>query len=99
VGVERRNENLIGALFTVLHGEIEMIQSTVFVVVLIVLALAADIVPAAAQSAYSYPWCLVGVKSGHFSCYFNDYQQCMTSKSGLGGHCARSPYYRGPDRL
>jgi hypothetical protein len=84
--------------FTVSHGRDEMSQSAVFVVVLTILALAADIVPAASQSPYSYPWCLVGVKSGHFSCYFNNYQQCMTSKSGLGGHCARSPYYRGPDR-
>jgi hypothetical protein len=55
-------------------GENQMSQSTVFVVVLTILALAADMVPATAQSPYSYPWCLVGVKSGHFSCYFNNYQ-------------------------
>jgi hypothetical protein len=75
-----------------------MLQSIIFAVALTTLALAAHATPAAAQSPYSYPWCLVGVKSGHFSCYFNNYQQCMTSKSGLGGHCAHSPYYRGPDR-
>jgi hypothetical protein len=34
----------------------------------------------------------------NFSCYFNNYQECMASKSGLGDHCSRSPYYRGPDR-
>jgi hypothetical protein len=72
-------------------------QSTVFVV-LTILALAADIVPAAAQSPYTYPWCLQGAKSGNFSCYFNNYQECMATKSGLGGHCIRSPYYRGPVR-
>jgi hypothetical protein len=32
-------------------------QSTFFVVVLTILALAANVVPAAAQSPYSYPWC------------------------------------------
>ena len=75
-----------------------MPQSIVLAVALSILALAALAMPAAAQSAYSYPLCLVGAKSGHFSCYFNNYQECMMSKSGLGGHCARSPYYRGPDR-
>jgi hypothetical protein len=56
----------------------------------------ADTVPTAAQSPTSYPWCLQGAKSGSLSCYFNNYQECMTTKSGLGGHCIRSPYYRGP---
>ena len=73
-----------------------MRQSTVFAVVLATLALATDTVPAAAQSPTSYPWCLQGAKSGSLSCYFNNWQECMTSKSGLGGHCIRSPYYRGP---
>jgi Protein of unknown function (DUF3551) len=79
-------------------GEIEMSQSTVFVVVLTILALAANTVPAAAQSPYSYPWCLHGAKGGHLSCYFNNYQECMTTRSGRGGWCGRSPYYHGPDR-
>jgi hypothetical protein len=36
-----------------------------------------------------------GAKSGSLSCYFNSYEQCMTTKSGLGGHCIRSTYCRG----
>jgi Protein of unknown function (DUF3551) len=73
-----------------------MRRSTFFVAVLTVLASVA--VPATAQSPTSYPWCLQGAKSGNLSCYFNSYQECMTTKSGLGGHCIRSPYYRGPER-
>jgi hypothetical protein len=86
-----------------------MRQSIVFAAVLTSLALAADMVPATAQtaptvrtaqtvrsSAYDYPWCLQGAKSSYLSCYFNNWDECMTSKSGLGGHCTRSPFYRGP---
>jgi Protein of unknown function (DUF3551) len=51
-----------------------------------------------AQSPTSYPWCLQGAKSGSLSCYFNSYEQCVTTKSGLGGHCIRNPYYRGLNR-
>jgi hypothetical protein len=72
-------------------------QSTFFVVVLTILALPANVVPAAAQSPYSYPWCLRGAK-GSTSCYYNNYRECMTTLSGRGGWCARSPYYHGPDR-
>jgi Protein of unknown function (DUF3551) len=67
----------------------------VFVFVLAVLALAADMVPVAAQSPYSYPWCLRGGRGG-MSCYFTSYQQCMATLSGRSGWCMRSPYYRGP---
>jgi hypothetical protein len=50
-----------------------------------------------AQSAYDYPWCAFYARtSGATSCYFQSYQQCMTTLSGIGGFCARSPYYRGP---
>jgi hypothetical protein len=67
----------------------------VFVALFAVLALAAF--SAAAQSPYSYPWCLRGAK-GSTSCYYNNYQECMTTLSGRGGWCMRSPYYRGPYR-
>jgi hypothetical protein len=50
-----------------------------------------------AQSAYDYPWCAVYSRtSGATSCYFQTYQQCMTTLSGIGGFCMRSPYYNGP---
>jgi integrase len=32
--------------------------------------------------------------SGGTSYYFTNYQQCMTTPSGLGGYCFHSPYYR-----
>jgi hypothetical protein len=52
--------------------------------------------PAAAQSAYSYPWCArYPARLGAMSCYFTSYQQCMTTLSGIGGYCFQSPYYRG----
>jgi hypothetical protein len=50
-----------------------------------------------AQSPYDYPWCAYYSRtSGATSCYFRSYQQCMTTLSGIGGFCMRSPYYRGP---
>ena len=58
-------------------------------------ALLSQTVPGHAQSAYSYPWCaLYGDRSGAQSCYFTSRQQCMTTLSGIGGTCIRSPYYR-----
>jgi hypothetical protein len=77
-------------------GGDEMGQSTVFVV-LTILALGADIVPAAAQSPYTYPWCLQGAKSGNLSCYFNNYQECMTTARPLGAYALqRLDLYLGP---
>jgi hypothetical protein len=69
----------------------------VFVVIaLAVSALAAETMPAAAQSPYSYPWCLRGARGGSMSCYFRSYQECRITASGRGGWCMRSPYYHGP---
>lgn len=52
-----------------------------------------------AQSAYDYPWCAVYTGNhgpgGAMSCYYASYGQCMQTMSGIGGHCVRSPYYRG----
>jgi hypothetical protein len=54
--------------------------------------------PAAAQSAYDYPWCAIyGDKSGAQACYYKTYSQCMATMTGIGGTCIRSPYYRGGD--
>jgi hypothetical protein len=48
-----------------------------------------------AQSAYAYPWCsqLPAAQSDATTCYFNTYQQCMMTISGIGGYCYQSPYY------
>jgi len=55
--------------------------------------------PAAAQSAYDYPWCGVYTSNegagGAMSCYYASYGQCMATMTGLG-YCTQSPYYRGP---
>ena len=47
-----------------------------------------------AQSAYSYPWCATYSWAGVTSCYFATWEQCMTTISGIGGICYRSPYYQ-----
>jgi Protein of unknown function (DUF3551) len=63
---------------------------------LIAAALLGEVEGAAAQSAYSYPWCaryFAHEFAGATSCYFNSYQQCMTTLSGVGGYCFESPYY------
>jgi Protein of unknown function (DUF3551) len=68
---------------------------------LIAAALLGEVQAAAAQSAYSYPWCaryFAYEFAGATSCYFNSYQQCMTTLSGVGGYCFESPYYHaGPN--
>jgi hypothetical protein len=62
---------------------------------LIAVGLAADIVPATAQSPTSYPWCarIPKTDGDATSCYFTSYRQCMTTLSGIGGYCYQSPYY------
>ena len=67
--------------------------------ILSIVLIAANTVPAAAQSPTSYPWCARTAKmdsNSGTSCYFTSYQQCMTTLSGLGGYCFESPYYHGP---
>ena len=50
-----------------------------------------------AQSTYEYPICSVySDKSGATSCYYQTYEQCMATVSGIGGHCYQNPAYRGP---
>ena len=54
---------------------------------------------ASAQSPTSYRWCARIVTSGGdgggdaTSCYFTSREQCMTTISGIGEYCFRSPYY------
>jgi hypothetical protein len=64
-------------------------------IVLIAAGPAVDIVPAAAQSPTSYPWCarIPKTDGDATSCYFTSYRQCMTTLSGIGGYCYQSPYY------
>ncbi len=63
---------------------------------LAVAALVAAASAAHAQSAYDYPWCaLYGNHDGPgaTSCYYQSYEQCMQTLSGIGGICIRSPFY------
>ena len=61
-----------------------------------------SLTPAASQvrSPYSYPWCAMYNNSagpgGARSCYYDSYQQCMRTLSGIGGLCVESPYFHGP---
>jgi Protein of unknown function (DUF3551) len=48
-----------------------------------------------AQSQYWYPWCSIYStgfgSSGHRSCYFTSWEQCLATMSGLGGLCIENP--------
>jgi len=66
----------------------------IFSLFLIAVALVGEIRAGSAQSPTSYPWCArVGQRDGPTSCYYKSYEQCMTTLSGIGGYCYRSPYY------
>jgi hypothetical protein len=47
-----------------------------------------------AQSAYDYPICSFYEGSEATSCYYQTYEQCMATVSGIGGHCYQNPAYR-----
>jgi hypothetical protein len=70
-------------------------RSKIFILVVVSAALMRITGLASAQSAYSYPWCsqLPSAQSDATTCYFTNYQQCMTTISGIGGYCYQSPYY------
>ena len=74
-----------------------LIRSTVLF--LIAAGLLGESGAASAQSPTSYPWCSRIVVSGGdgggdaTSCYFTSREQCMTTISGIGEYCFRSPYY------
>jgi hypothetical protein len=73
--------------------------------VLLGFGIVAQMHPAAAQSAYTYPWCaLRGDRSGAQSCYYTSQAQCRAALRGIGGSCIQNPYVtrgwreRGPYR-
>jgi Protein of unknown function (DUF3551) len=74
-----------------------LIRSTVLF--LIAAGLLGESGAASAQSPTSYPWCARIVTSGAdgsgdaTSCYYTSREQCMTTISGIGVYCFRSPYY------
>ena len=70
-------------------------RSKILALVAVCVALTGTSGLASAQSAYSYPWCsqLPAAQSDATTCYFTNYQQCMTTISGIGGYCYQSPYY------
>ena len=63
---------------------------------LIAAVLLGEIQAASAQSPTSYPWCAryFDRRGGATSCYFAGQEQCMTTVSGIGGYCYKSPYYQ-----
>jgi hypothetical protein len=58
-------------------------------VALTLLALTAS--PAPAQWA---PWCLYesSSRNGAVTCTFHTFEQCLATRSGIGGSCGRNPY-------
>ena len=47
--------------------------------------------------ALNYPWCIVSAAyEGGQNCGFVSFDQCMTSRMGIGGFCVPNTQYRGP---
>lgn len=66
--------------------------------VLSLATLALGLMPASPASADPYRWCaeyggMFG--GGHTSCYFQTFQQCQASVSGVGGFCRQNTFYDG----
>jgi hypothetical protein len=73
-----------------------MTRTLIIMLFVVAAALVGETQSSNAQSAYSYPWCLLGgpmVGSNARSCYYTSWEQCMATMSGIGGNCIRSPYY------
>jgi hypothetical protein len=47
--------------------------------------------PTAAQSPYSYPYCLQFI-GGPISCYYASLRQCWAATYDRGGVCVRNPF-------
>jgi hypothetical protein len=59
----------------------------------LVLANAALMSPASAQSPTSYPWCSRSAdRTSNINCYFTSKEQCQRTISGIGAYCFPSPY-------
>jgi hypothetical protein len=81
----------------------QFVDTTTLIRSIVLFLIAAGLVgesgAASAQSPTSYPWCARMVTSGAdgggdaTSCYFTSREQCMTTISGVGVYCFRSPYY------
>ena len=51
---------------------------------------------AGASAQIYYPWCANYGSPGGSNCGFSAYEQCMATVSGIGGSCARNPFYTPP---
>jgi hypothetical protein len=53
-------------------------------------------------SGYCAPWCLLGPRSGGLDCSYYTYNQCLATRSGVGGSCEVNPFLsqcrRAPER-
>ena len=74
-----------------------MTRKPIIVLFLIAAALLGETQVGHAQSPYSYPWCSLGGQrdTNALSCYYESWEQCRTTMSGIGGICVTSPYYHG----
>jgi hypothetical protein len=53
-----------------------------------------EIQSASAQSPIGYPWCSRSIRSDAIACRYTSWGQCH-SRTGIGGICVQSPWYRG----
>jgi hypothetical protein len=54
---------------------------------------------ACANAEIYYPWCAYyggGGQGGGTNCGWSTYEQCMVTIRGIGGFCARNPFYTPP---
>ena len=61
---------------------------------MLALAAAALTAPSPAQAAPYWPWCsqYADQDTGHTSCAFISWEQCMETARGMGGYCFANPY-------
>ena len=66
----------------------------IFLTLLTVSALGMTI-PASAQTATNYPFCIQGVDNpGWSGCSFSTFQECEASASGTESECLSNPWYK-----
>src|SRR5260370_28531255 len=78
--------------------ERDMMRSLTIALFVVAAGLLSETPLSNAQSAYSYPWCLLGGTRGSnaLSCYYTSWEQCRATASGRGGDLFEEPYLHLP---
>src|SRR5260370_35807294 len=78
--------------------ERDMMRSLTIALFVVAAGLLSETPLSNAQSAYSYPWCLLGGTRGSnaLSCYYTSWEQCRATASGRGGDFGVGPQFPPP---